>query len=52
MRNVTSKYDQNGKKLFISNYLTVYPIAEQSNLFEKEFVVMDKFSGKYYFEKR
>lgn len=45
MRNVTSNSNQNGKELFISNYLTVYPIAEQSNLFENEFVVLDKFSG-------
>jgi DNA adenine methylase len=50
MRNITSNSDQNGKELFISNYLTVYPIAEQSTLFEKEFAVMDKFSGNIIFK--
>jgi len=52
MRNVTNNSNQIGKELFISNYLTVYPIGKQSELFEKELVVMDKFNGKYYIRKK
>jgi DNA adenine methylase len=33
MRNVTEKSDQNGKELFISNYLRYLPEKEQISLF-------------------
>lgn len=46
MRNVTNNSNQTGKELFISNYLTLYPIEKQTELFENEFMVMDKFTGK------
>jgi len=49
MRNVKENSNQNGKELFISNYLTIYPVEEQAKMFEKEFIVMDKFNGKNYF---
>jgi DNA adenine methylase len=46
MRNVSKNSNQNGKELFISNYLKTYTVEEQVGMFEKEFVVMDKFTGK------
>lgn len=49
MRNITNNSDQTGKELFISNYLLQHPIEKQSELFEEEFIVMDKFSGKNYY---
>jgi DNA adenine methylase len=48
MRNVTNNSNQIGKELFISNYLSYYPIEQQVELFEKEFVLRDKFSGNLY----
>jgi DNA adenine methylase len=48
MRNVSVNSNQNGKELFISNYLTFYPVEKQAEIFENEFIVMDKFNGKEY----
>lgn len=48
MRNITNTSNQTGKELFISNYLVQQHIEKQSELFEEEFMVMDKFSGKNY----
>lgn len=46
MRNVTNNSNQVGKELFISNYLNAYPVERQKELFEEEFIIFDKFSGK------
>jgi len=48
MRNIKENSDQNGKELFISNYLTLSPIAKQTNIYETEYAVMDIFSSKKY----
>jgi DNA adenine methylase len=49
MRNVTKNSNQNGKELFISNYLNYYPLYQQSELFDTENVFRDSFDGKYYY---
>lgn len=52
MRNVSNKSNQIGKELFISNYLTYYPIENQIELFDSELVLRDKFDGHLYKSKR
>lgn len=49
MRNVTNSSNQTGKELFISNYLVQQSIEKQSELFEEEFLLRDKYSGKNYY---
>jgi DNA adenine methylase len=49
MRNVTNNSNQIGKEIFISNYLTFYPIHLQKELFEEEYTLKDSINGKYYY---
>ena len=46
MRNVSKSSNQSETELFISNYLTIYPIEKQEELFEHEFVLRDSFNDE------
>ena len=48
MRNVTKNSNQSERELFISNYLTRYPIEKQEELFEHEYVLRDKYNDSIY----
>ncbi len=48
MRNVSKNSNQSERELFISNYLTVYPLEKQEELFEHEYILRDSFNDEVY----